>query len=119
MLGKIMSKSELVVYKACKAMVKAVEEQASKINVDMIEGDIIAEKNGDAYISFMSLANGNTKYAMHKLDVFELISLSPEKLQAYMDDVAGRLVSAIYNQHHNSNKIPQSEVQHDGLAKSS
>ena len=109
MLGKIMSKSELVVYNACKAMVKAVEEQASKINVDVIEGDIISEKNGDAYVRFISTVNGNTKYVMHRLDVYELISLSSEKLQAYMDDVAGRLVGAIYNQHHNNNRIPQAE----------
>ena len=109
MLGKIMSKSELRVYTACKDMVKAVESMASNIGVDMVEGDIIADKYGDAYISFMSIANGNTKYAMHKLDVFDLISYSPEQLQVYMDDVAGRLVSAIYNQHHNDNRIPQTE----------
>lgn len=36
MLGKIMSKSELTVYNACKVTVQAVEEQASKINVDLI-----------------------------------------------------------------------------------
>lgn len=119
MLGKVMSKSELMVYNACKAMVQAVEEQASKIDVDLIEGGIISEKNGDAYVSFMSIANGNTKYAMHKLDVYELISLSPEKLRAYMDDIAGRLVSAIYNQHHNDNRIPYDEVQHEGLDKNS
>lgn len=109
MLGKIMSKSELVVYNACKAMVKAVEEQASKINVDTIEGSIISEKNGDAYLSFMSIADGNTKYAMHRLNVFDLISYSPEQLQAYMDDTAGRIVSVIYNQHHNNSRIPQME----------
>lgn len=112
MLGKIMSKSELVVYNACKDMVKAVEEQASKINVDMIEGSIISEKNGDAYVRFISTANGNTKYVMYRLDVYELISLSPEKLQAYMDDTAGRTVNVIYNQHHNDNRIPQDETQH-------
>lgn len=105
MLGKVMSKSEFVVYKACKEMVREVEKQASKINVDMIEGEIISEKNGDAYVRFISTANGNTKYVMHRLDVYELISLSPEKLQAYMDDVAGRMVNAIYNQHHNHNRI--------------
>lgn len=119
MLGKIMSKSELVVYNACKAMVRAVEEQASKIDVDLIEGDIISEKNGDAYVSFMSIANGYTKYVMRKLDVYELISLSPEKLQAYMDDVAGRVVNVIYNQHHNNNQIPQGKVQYEGMDKNS
>ena len=104
-----MSKSEFVVYNACKEMVRAVEKQASKINVDMIEGEIISGSNGDAYLSFISTANGNTKYAMHKLDVYELISLSPEKLQAYKDDTAGCMVNAIYNQHHNDNRIPQGE----------
>ena len=37
-----MSKSELMVYNACKAIMQAVEEQASKIDVDLIEGDIIS-----------------------------------------------------------------------------
>ena len=106
MLGKVMSKSEFVVYNACKDMVKTVEALASKIGVDAVEGSIISESNGAAFISFASTLNGNTKYAMHKLDVLELISLSPEKLRAYMDDTAGRLVSVIYNQHHNENRIP-------------
>ena len=113
MLGKIMSKSELKVYNACKAMMQAVEEQASKINVDIIEGDILSDKNNDAYVRFISTTNGNTKYAMHRLDVYELISFSPEKLQAYMDGVAGKLVSAIYNQHHNNNRIPRTEEEYE------
>lgn len=61
----------------------------------------------------MSIANGYTKYVMHKLDVYELISLSPEKLQAYMDDVAGRVVNVIYNQHYNNNQIPQMEEEYE------
>lgn len=109
MLGKIMSKSEFVVYNACKEMVRTVESLASKIGVDAAEGSILSEYNGDAFISFASTLNGNTKYTMHKLDVLELILLSPEKLQAYMDDTTGRMVSAIYNQHHNDNRIPQTE----------
>lgn len=107
-----MSKSEFVVYNACKETVRTVESLASKIGVDAVEGSIISESNGAAFVSFMSTLNGNTKYAMHKLDVFELISLSPEKLQAFMDDTAGRMVNAIYNQHHNDNRIPQDETQH-------
>ena len=112
MLGKVMSKSEFVVYNACKDMVKTVESLASKIGVDTVKGSIMSERNGDAFLSFESTSNGNTKYAMHKLDVLELISLSPEKLQAFMDDTAGRMVNVIYNQHHNDNRIPQDETQH-------
>lgn len=88
------------------------EALASKIGVDTVKGSIMSERNGDAFLSFESTLNGNTKYAMHKLDVFELISLSPEKLQAFMDDTTGRMVNVIYNQHHNDNRIPQDETQH-------
>lgn len=113
MLGKIMSKSELTVYKACKDVVRAVEKSAATIDVDLIEGSIISEPDGDAYFSFKSTLNGVTKYAMHKIDVLDLISLPVYSLHSHMGDVAGRLVSAIYNQHHNHNRIPQDETQHE------
>ena len=112
-----MSKSEFVVYNACKDMVKTVEALASKIGVDTVKGSIMSERNGDVFLSFESTLNGNTKYAMHRLDVYELILLSPEKLQAYMDDNAGRMVNVIYNQHHNDNKIPQTEEEYEQKTK--
>lgn len=112
MLGKVMSKSELTVYRACRDAVRAVEKSAPAIGVDLIEGSIISESGGDAYFSFKSTLNGVTKYAMHKIDVFDLISLPVYSLHSHMDDVAGRIVNAIYKQHHNDNRIPQDETQH-------
>lgn len=113
MLGKVMSKSELTVYRACKDVVRAVEKSAKTIDVDLIEGSIISEPDGDAYFSFKSTFNGRTKYAKRKIDVLELISLPVYSLHSHMGDVAGRLVNAIYNQHHNHNRIPRDETQHE------
>lgn len=112
-----MSKSELTVYKACKDVVRAVEKSAATIDVDLIEGSIISEPDGDAYFSFKSTLNGVTKYAMHKIDVLDLISLPVYSLHSHMGDVAGRLVSAIYNQHHKNNEIPQTEKEYEQKTK--
>ena len=87
MLGKVMSKSEFVVYNACKEMVRTVESLASKIGVDAVEGSIISESNGAAFVSFMSTLNGNTKYAMHKLDVeFNQAMANVEKMITIFND---------------------------------